>query len=215
MKNPIELSIIIPCYNEEASLPKTISSLINILNKQAFTYELILVNNGSKDKTGSIIDFYKHKGWPIIRVDVKVNQGYGNGIIQGSKYVKGRFLAFMCADAEVPLEDVVKIYDILRKNNRKTIVKVYRYFRDEPIRKIFSRGYNLLINILFGRISWDINAAPKILYSEDYFSLNPVVKDSFFDAELLIKAKRNGFKIIEYNTKSIKREYGKSSVKLF
>ena len=95
-----DLSLVLPCYNEEAVIYNTASRLIKAFNGE-IKLDLILVDNGSKDATGQIIDRMIAEGLPVTKVTVTVNQGYGNGISQGLKVCRARFVGYMCADGQV------------------------------------------------------------------------------------------------------------------
>ena len=158
-----DLSLVLPCYNEEAVIYNTASRLIKALNGE-IKLDLILVDNGSNDATGQIIDQMIAEGLPVTKVTVTVNQGYGNGILQGLKVCRARFVGYMCADGQVEASDVRKVYDIAANARSPYLVKVRRRFRmDGLTRKIVSIIYNGLTMALFGGLgSIDINGNPKI-----------------------------------------------------
>lgn len=210
-----DLSLIIPCYNEVDVIRNTTQRLVRVFHERAVNIELILVDNGSNDKTGEIIDQMIVEGYPIIKETVKVNQGYGNGILQGLKHCNGKFVGFLCADGQVEANDVSKVYEIAANTHSPHLVKVRRRFRmDGLIRKFVSVIYNLLTMALFGGLgSIDINGNPKIFPSEYLERMNLQSKDWFLDAEVMIKAKKLGLKVYEINVIAQMREGGKSNVR--
>jgi glycosyltransferase involved in cell wall biosynthesis len=130
--------------------------------------ELVLVDNGSKDETAEIIRQMIADGLPVVLETVKINQGYGNGVLQGLKLCRGSFIGFLCADGQVDAYDVGKVYEIAANARTPYLVKVRRRFRmDGMSRKIVSVIYNSLTVILFGGLgSIDINGNPKIMPRE-------------------------------------------------
>lgn len=211
----IELSIVMPCYNEEKVLPLSIPPLLDLCNELNLRYEVILVNNGSWDSTPQVIDSFISQGYPIRRVDVAVNQGAGWGIICGLKEAKGKYVAYMCADGQISAEDVIRAYWAIRKTKRGVIAKVWRINRaDGCLRRSLSWIFNLLFRILYGRTTQDVNGTPKIFHREDLQVLEPGYKDSFIDSELMIKAKALHFKIIEVPAIFHKRLAGDSTVRV-
>ena len=211
----MDLSIVIPSYNEEESLPLTIKQITELFHGKKIEYELILVDNGSHDKTAEVISLYMKKNPRIKLVTVKKNEGWGNGVIKGSEKASGKFLVYATADLQTPVDDIFRIYEVIRNEEDKTIVKVKRDHRgDEFTRYMLSKSYNFLINLLFGFVSSDVNATPKIMQTFEFRQLEPIYKDYFIDAELLIKAKKRGFRIIELPTQSVKRKMGKSNIKI-
>ena len=110
----INNSLIIPCYNEEKNIKRLIELCKKYLNSDE--NELILVNNGSDDKTEEIIDYYcKIKN--IKKVNIPINKGFGNGIVEGAKVSKGNIIIYTHADTEANPEDVLEGLQILKKTN--------------------------------------------------------------------------------------------------
>lgn len=211
----IELSVVIPCYNEAEALPVTIPPLLETCKKLGVKYEMILVNNGSWDATSDIIDSFTAQDYPVRRCDVKINQGYGWGVITGLKEAQGKYIAFMCADGQNVPEDIVKVYKAIVNTKRGTVAKIQRMTRNDGfIRALVSFFYNLLFLFLYGKAVRDVNGTPKIFHQQDLKMLDLKVKDSFLDPEVAIKAKFLSFKIIEIPVVFHKRASGKSTVSI-
>ena len=211
----IELSIVIPCYNEEEVLPVSIPPLLYLCRELDLRHEIILVNNGSCDSTPQVIDSFIFSGYPVRRVDVAINQGYGWGVICGLKEALGTYIAYMSCDGQIHAEDVIRVYRAIQNTDSGAIAKVQRINRtDGWVRKIASWIYNLLLSTMFGRITTDINGAPKVFHKEDLQVLKLTSKDWFIDSELMIKAQALGFNIIEVPVTFHERQGGISSVRL-
>ena len=209
----VELSIVIPCYNEEEVLPVSIPPLLELLKGLNLQYEVILVNNGSWDSTSKVIDSFIHKGFPVKRVDVPVNQGYGWGIICGLKEARGKYIGYMCCDGQISPADVVHTFQAIQNTRKGTMSKIKRIRRaDGWVRDFSSRSFNLLFRIMFGVITPDVNGVPKFFHREDLHALEPFSKDMAIDPELMIKAKTLGFNIAEVPADFYKRQGGSSAV---
>lgn len=211
----VELSLVLPCYNEAAGLRPTVIELLDALAAGGVAAELVLVDNGSTDGTGGVIDQLVAEGNPVLKVAVPVNQGYGHGILEGLKPCRGRLVGFMCADGQVEPADVVRIYDIAARATTPKLVKVRRRFRmDGMRRKLVSTSYNVLTTAMFGNLrSIDINGNPKILPRSDLEAMQLESKGWFLDAEVMIKAKRLGLEVYELNVLAKMREEGLSNVR--
>jgi dolichol-phosphate mannosyltransferase len=209
-----DLSLVLPCYNEADVIRNTATRLVKVFHENDVNLELILVDNGSQDETGQIIDQMVAEGMPIIKETVVVNQGYGNGILCGLRNCRGRYVGFLCADGQVEAHDVGKVYEIAANAKSPHLVKVRRRFRmDGLVRKIVSIIYNLLTALIFGGLgSIDINGNPKIFPREYLERMNLRSKDWFLDAEVMIKAKSLGLSVFEMNVIAQMREGGKSNV---
>jgi len=213
-ENTPELSLVIPCYNEEDVIGNTAAHLIEVFRAMDVDLELVLVDNGSVDGTGKIIDELIADGCPVVKATVTVNQGYGNGVLCGIEASRGKFIGFTCADGQVEAEDVAKAYRSAAQMKEDKLVKVRRRFRmDGLARKCISTFYNLLITVMFGGLgSIDINGNPKIVKREHIERMKLESKDWFIDAEMMIKAKKLGLEVHEFNVLSQMREGGSSNV---
>lgn len=211
----VELSMVIPCYNEEEVLPVSMPPLLDRLQELNLKHEIILVNNGSWDTTPKVIDSFTAQGYPVKRVDVSVNQGYGWGIICGLKQAKGKYIGYMCCDGQISPDDVVHTFQAIQNTSRGTMSKVKRITRDDGwVRRSFSKIFNILFLLLFGAITPDVNGVPKIFHHEDLQVLEPFSKDGAIDPELMVKAKALGLNIVEVPVAFYKRQGGSSAVRV-
>lgn len=210
-----QLSLVLPCYNEEDVLRNTVERLVASFRQHDVDVELVLVDNGSSDGTARVIDALAREGLPVAKVTVPVNQGYGHGVLRGLASCRGRLVGFVCADGQVEAADVVKVYEIAAHARTPKLVKVRRRFRmDGFTRKVVSIGYNLFAASIFGGLgSIDLNGNPKILPREYLERMQLRSRDWFLDAEVLIKAKQLGLEVFELNVIAQAREGGKSNVR--
>jgi dolichol-phosphate mannosyltransferase len=210
-----DLSLVLPCYNEEALVRQTATRLIDAFRASKIDLELILVDNGSADSTGEIIAEMAAEGLPVVKAAVAVNQGYGYGVLTGLARCRGRWAGFMCVDDQVHPNDVVRLYEVAAKAKTPKLFKVRRRFRlDGRFRRIVSFSYNVLTAVLFGNLhSMDLNANPKILPFPYLEAMKLCSKDWFLDAEVMIKAKRMGLPVYEMNVFALMRAEGVSHVR--
>jgi dolichol-phosphate mannosyltransferase len=209
------LSLAVPCYNEAESIRNTATRLVESFHHRHLDLELVLVDNGSADETGAIIDRLAAEGLPVVKEVVAVNQGYGYGVLRGLARCRGRFVGFICADGQVDADDVAKLFEIALNAKSPKLVKVRRRFRmDGFTRKMVSIFYNGFANVLFGGLGTiDINGNPKIMPRDAYERMNLHSCDWFLDAEVMIKAKRIGLPVFEMNVLGQMREGGSSNVR--
>lgn len=107
MHENCELSLIIPAYNEESRLPRTLDSVICFLQKQPFASEIIVVTDGSKDNTAQIARDYSQKFDRFTVIDFPTNKGKGFAVKAGMAAAHGKFRAFMDADGAVSIEHIL------------------------------------------------------------------------------------------------------------
>lgn len=210
-----ELSLVIPCYNEEAVLPVSMPPLLRALGAAGIRYELILVNNGSWDATSQKMEDFIRQGWPVRRVDVPTNRGFGWGAICGLRDASGTYVGYACADGQISSEDIVRIFEAGRAAGPGTIAKARRIRRQDGwLRGLTSRILNSLFTLIYGAITPDVNGSPKFFHRDDLARLDPTSLDSFLDPELMIKARILGMKVIEIPVTFLKRQGGRSTVKV-
>jgi dolichyl-phosphate beta-glucosyltransferase len=198
--NPF-FSIIIPAYNEQNRLPGTLEQIFHFLKQQSFTWEVIVVENGSTDKTHQVAQQFakEHKNMYVLQSA----KGKGAAVQHGMLKAKGDY-RFMCdADLSMPVEEIVKFippklqdFDIaIASREAKGAV---RY--DEPsYRHLGGRVINLIIQTLILPGLNDTQCGFKCFraeVAEDIFNRQTLHGWSF-DIELLYIARRHGYRIVE------------------
>jgi len=210
-----EVSLVMPCYNEEECLPRTAGELLQAFAKRGIALQLVLVDNGSRDRTGAIIDELIAQGQPVTKVTVQVNCGYGNGVLEGLRACSAPWVGFLCADGQVTAEDTAMICELVRATTAPTLAKVRRRFRkDSWRRKLVSVLYNLGMQFVFGWLgSIDLNGNPKVLPRKLYEAMKLESRDWFLDPEIVIKAKYLGVPVLERDVEGQLRQGGRSNVR--
>ena len=209
----MSLSLVIPLHNEERNIRKVAIDLSRTLERSSIDYELILVNNGSTDKTSQALEnLAREKPDAIKLVHISANQGYGWGVISGLREVTQEYVGFMGGDGQVEARDVLRVYSKLIDDNLD-LCQLRRVLRkDGPVRRFISYCYNLTFRFLFSWKVRDINATPKIMRRELCDRLDLVSKDWFLDAEVIIKCAKMRCKIAELPAVFHERETGQSGV---
>lgn len=207
-----ELSVIIPFFNEEKNVEEvTLDSYDELLDKK-IDFELIIVNNGSTDSTPQLCNSLSGKYARIKAVHIEKNIGYGNGILSGINIATGKYICYSDGDGQIPARCIWELYHTAVNKNAE-FVKAKRTAREGFVRHNLSRAYNLLVSALFLINVSDINAKPKLLPKNRFDELKIKAKDWFIDTEIVIKAKRRGYKIEEVPVEYLKREKGESQVR--
>jgi glycosyltransferase involved in cell wall biosynthesis len=209
-----ELSLSIPCYNEAAGVRKTVEGLAAEFAAGGIDVELVLVDNGSTDGTGDVIDRMIADGLPVTKCTVAVNRGYGLGVLVGLNAGRGTYIGAIPADGQVDPHDVVKVYRLLADARSPRLVKVRRRFRMDGFkRKVVSVVYNGVVNLVWGGLrSIDVNGSPKMFPREYLAPMNLRSTDWFLDAEILIRAKQLRLPVYELNVFAQMRSEGSSNV---
>src|SRR5258705_3631911 len=107
MGNP-KLSLVIPLYDEEAGARAVAVGLYRALDAAAIDYELVLVDNGSRDRTGAIVDELSIENPRVRKVRVEVNRGFGYGILQGLAATRGAWVGYLGRGRQIAPHDRVR-----------------------------------------------------------------------------------------------------------
>ncbi len=147
--NP-EISIVIPVYNEEESLPQLFKELYPVMENLNRKYEIIFINDGSQDKSFAMLyDFQKQHEKTIRVVDLNGNFGQHMAITSGFANVRGNYVITLDADLQNPPEEIPKL--IAKMDEGYDVVGTYRQHRHDPLfRKVASRFVNKATNRISG-----------------------------------------------------------------
>lgn len=209
-----ELSVIVPCYNEEKNIPLILERFAAAVGKRSDT-EVILVDNGSQDATGRVMvrEMARPEYAFARKAVVGKNQGYGYGILSGLREAKGSVLAWTHADLQTDPLDVIKAFEryleISRENAGRLMVKGHRRNRGMA-EKLFSLGMQCLSSVALGMWFTEVNAQPKLFPRGLYERFDNPPHDFSLDLYLLWLAKANGYKIVSIPVYFNKRLYGEA-----
>jgi glycosyltransferase involved in cell wall biosynthesis len=213
----INLSLILPCFNEEKNIPYLYKELIEIPFNH-INSELILVNNGSTDSTSDSIDNIikinntKKNNIFIKKIDLQKNAGYGGGIIAGLNLAQGDYIGWAHADLQTPLHDFFKLYQFIK--DKKNIFGKGKRINNRGFDGLVSRFHEKLASIILGFEMKEINAQPKIFSKDvlDYFTNMPK-KWTTLDTYAYYSCLRKNVKIVEIEVVFKNRIYGQSKWK--
>ena len=201
--NP-ELSVVIPCYNEEQRLPRTIEQVERYLGAGGLSYELILVDDGSIDGTRMIMDAAAARN-PAVRLEsLTHNRGKGRALAAGVAAARGAEVLITDADLSTPIEELDKLRAELGKGAGVAIasraLKGSRVEVSQPIyRVLMGKAFNLIVQAVLLPGIWDTQCGFKLFRADvahDVFG--GLTTDGFgFDPEVLYRAKKRGVRIAE------------------
>jgi dolichyl-phosphate beta-glucosyltransferase len=196
------LSVIIPAYNEEHRLPYTLEQIFLFLQEQSYTAEVLVVENGSRDRTLEIASGFA-KRYPNLHVFQEKQRGKGNAVRRGMLEARGE-VRFMCdADLSMPIAELKKFLPPVLNNADIVIASrevqgAVRY--NEPyFRHLTGRVFNNMIRLLVLPGLQDTQCGFKCFHAqvvEDVFQYQTLTGWSF-DVEVLYIAQRKGYKICE------------------
>lgn len=190
MKRPYSLSIFFPSYNEEDNIPQSVREADAVAQRITDTYEIIVVDDGSRDHTGEMADRLA-KEYPNVRVvHHRPNRGCGAAMKSGFAAAKYDYVFFTDADLQFDLNELEHLFDFVPEYD---VVLGYRAPRRDPFMRILNAwGWNRLNRLLFGLKVHDIDCAFK-LFKREVIQSVPITSDgAMISAEMLIRMKRRG-----------------------
>jgi dolichyl-phosphate beta-glucosyltransferase len=199
------LSVIIPAYNEEKRLPKTLKEIDEYLRKQNYDYEILVVNDGSQDKTAEIVKELIPKIKNLNLIDNQKNNGKGYVIRQGMLKAKGKYRIFTDADNSTSLDQIEKMFPFFQEGFDVIIgsrdIKGAKIVLPQPWwRRLLGNIFNLIVQVICGLWGiWDTQCGFKGFTeraTKDIFSKTKINRFAF-DVEVLVIAKKLGYKIKE------------------
>jgi glycosyltransferase involved in cell wall biosynthesis len=205
----VYLTVVVPTFNEEENIVCSIPPMIDTLSQLAESFEIILVNDGSKDTTGEKIENLCGAHEMVRSVHHEVNRGFGGAIKSGFDVAEGQYVMYYPADSVLKLTEIQNYLALIKNSD---IVVGYRRGRPDYtlFRKINSTVYYLLVNFLLGLRLSDVNWI-HIYKREVIQSIKAESNHIFFCAEMLIKAMDKGYIITGVDVTYIPRKFGKET----
>jgi len=205
-----ELSFFFPAHNEEANLEAMVEEALGALPALAQRFEIIAVDDGSRDRTPAIADELAKRHPDLFRVvHHPTNLGYGAALRSGFRAARFGLVAFTDGDRQFKVADVGRLTERLAAPDSPDVVLGYRLKRADPlIRRWYARVYRLSNRIFFGVRVRDIDCACKLFRREALTPIRVSSGGAFFTAELLIKLRFEGRSLAEVGVPHYPRTAG-------
>ena len=206
--NKIDLSIIIPSYDEEESLPILIKSIYEKLNHNDIIFEIIIIDDGSTDKTWYEIEILSNKYSNIFPIKFIKNYGKSDALDAGFKISRGNYVLTMDADLQDDPDEIYKLYKLITEKDFD-LVSGWKKKRNDPLSKtIPSKFFNMVTRFFSGIKLNDFNCGIKIYKKKVIDSINLYGEMHRY---IPLIAKWNGYNNIgEKEVNHNKRKFGKT-----
>jgi glycosyltransferase involved in cell wall biosynthesis len=207
------ISAFFPVLNEEGTVARLTGDLVDILRPQFQQLEVIIVDDGSTDRTGEIVDRLCTENDGIVRaVHHQESQGYGNALKAGFNAARFDLVFFTDGDYQFDLSELDKAFSLIQDSD---IVVGFRLDRkDSKLRILLAKGYNLLVRFLFGVKLKDIDCSFKLFRRSALERITIESQGYFIDTEILVKAIKLGLTIKQFGVKHLPRTSGVSKVRM-
>lgn len=209
--NKLSVSFVLPMFNEEANIEKTITTLKSIAGNLTGDHEIVIVDDASTDGSAALVKRLSEADSSLKLYCLKENTKFGGAFAEGFKRASKDVIIYMDSDLPVGVEDIKASFPLIAEAD---IVSGYSKVKkgDTIKRKFISFVYNLMIQTLFGLNIKDINSGYKIVRRDLVKDAAFVSRSPFVDVELFIHAKKKNGRIKQYPLVFISREGGTSHI---
>jgi len=197
-----------PAYNEEANIGRMIDMSVEAVGKITDDFEVVVVNDGSKDGTGRVVAEKAALNPHVRLVEHPKNLGYGAAVFDGFVAATKELIFFTDGDCQFKLEEINRL---LPKIQQADLVAGFRNPRRDPwLRVLYGKGWSMLVTLLFGYTARDIDCAFKLFKREIITNIGSQIQSrgATFSAEFLVRTKRAGYKIAEVPVTHLPRTAG-------
>lgn len=171
----VQLSIVMPAYNEEVAIAAAVEDILRDVVPHVASAEIVVVNDGSKDRTGAILKDLAARE-PRLTVIDRVNGGHGPALITGLNAAKGDNLLLLDSDRQIALDDFAAAWAAFKGADALIGIRADR--KDGLLRAIISRTMRIVLRVMFGRVPRDPNIPFKLVKRADWRRAAPAIGDN-------------------------------------
>lgn len=193
------LSVFFPAYNEEKNIKSTVLKAKKILENIAGDWEIIIVNDGSKDKTGEIAENLAKEDKRINLINHSPNRGYGASLKSGFYNAKYPWIVFTDSDGQFDFSEISKFIEKQKETSADLVIGYYLKRQVPLYRKLNTFLWQTVVFLLFRLRVRDIDCGFKLVSKKVLETIPHLESErgAFISSEFLIKVKKSGFKIVE------------------
>ncbi len=207
---PSTISVVLPAYNEEGNIETAISQALAVLPSCARDWEVIVVDDCSRDRTGELAAAYARRDFHVRVITNGRNLGLGGSMRAGFEASGGALVFYTDSDLPIDMADLPRAIPLTEEYD---LVAGYRLNRDEGLRRaLYSWAYNRLVRVMFHLPVRDVNFSFKLIKREVLERIELRSVGSFIDAELLAETVAAGFRIGELGVRYRPRVWGTSTL---
>jgi glycosyltransferase involved in cell wall biosynthesis len=212
------LTVFFPMWNEEDYLDRALGAAREACDTlldlgEIADYELLIINDASTDGTGALADQRAAEDRRVRVVHHPKNRKLGGSLKTGFAESRGDLILYSDADLPFDMDELVKAVRVMR-HYEADIVSAYRLDRtgEGYVRTVYSFFFNTLVRVLYGLQMRDVNFAFKLCRGTIFRDITLKSEGSFIDAELVIRAKRYGYSVVQFGVDYFPRTRGVSTL---
>jgi glycosyltransferase involved in cell wall biosynthesis len=205
------LTVVLPAWNEEANIEATTASVVETLSMLAPDFEIVIVDDGSRDRTGEIADGLAAQDARVRVVHHSVNRGYGAAVVSGFDAAAKELVFFMDSDGQFDIGDIGLLIDPFERGVADVILGYRKKRRDPPLRKLNAWAWKRLVSLLFRLHVRDIDCAFKLIPTKLVQIADVHAQGAMVNTEMLAKFVRMGITMYQVPVQHYPRRAGKAT----
>ena len=205
----IRISAVLPAFNEQDNIVEAIAELGSVADGCAAEYEIVVVDDGSIDRTNELVVQLAESDPRIRLVEHERNQGYGAALHSGFSAARYEWVFLTDADRQFEISELA---GFIPHCDRYDLILGYRSPRRDPfMRRLNAFGWNLLVNMLFGYAARDIDCAFKLFRRSIFDNMVVRSRGATLSAEFLVRSRRAGYRFLETGVSHRPRGFGSAT----
>jgi putative flippase GtrA len=203
---PVSLSVVLPAYNEEAVIATTVAMVFQALSRMVADFEILVVNDSSKDRTGAIVAAIAAQEPRVRLITHQVNQGAGAALVSGFMRATKAYTFYMDSDGQFDIQDLARLLPYLGEYDGVFGYRLHR--QDFWFRKFNAWCWNQVVRFVFNVQVRDIDCAFKIFRTDYFRHVVLEARGAFLLTEVVYKFARAGFSYTEVPVRHLPRAGG-------
>jgi len=205
----IGISLCLPAFNEEQNIKKAVNDSIKVLTSISDDWEIVIVDDGSKDKTALIANELVKEDKRIRLIQHSENRGYGAALKTAFYSADKEWVWLSASDNQFDPSEINKLTSFV---NDSDIIAGYRIKRQDPMyRRLYAYMYSSFIGLILGLQVRDLNCGFKLIRQKVFKDIKLTSEGALIDAELFLKSKEANFCIKEVGVEHKPREFGEQT----
>ena len=203
------ISIIIPAYNESRRIERTLQKVLAYIAQEHREAEVIIVNDGSNDRTRSIVEEIAAGDQHVRLINHPVNQGYGAALVSGFEAITKDLAFFMDSDGQFDIADLERFFAFIDEYDAVLGYRIDR--QDTWVRKLNAWGWKMLVRLVFGLRVRDIDCAFKLYRAKFFHEHRLETRGAMINTEILYKFTRAGYTYTQLGVRHLPRRGGRAT----
>jgi len=198
-----------PAHDEEVAIATTVHGVVNTLSTWLEDFEVIVVNDGSRDRTRSIVEEIAAADPRVRLINHAYNQGYGAALVSGFEAITKDLAFFMDSDGQFDISDLERFFPLIDEYDAVLGYRIDR--QDTWLRKLNAWGWKMLVRLVFGLRLRDVDCAFKLYRARFFYEHRLETRGAMINTEILYKFTRAGYSYTQLGVHHLPRRGGRAT----